>query len=173
MLNNIKLRLPLKHISVTQPWGVNFVNFYQKMKMKGHNGIDFKAWEGCNVYSANDGVVIIANTDDTGGKEIRIWNKEGKYSSLYYHLSEMHVEVGDKIVAGQKIGLSGNTGKYTTGAHLHFSIKQTDNKGNTINLDNGYKGCVDCSSFFCYNKDGVEFNPKDLDESTSYHRYWR
>lgn len=53
----IKLRLPIEQVKVNQPFGVNFVNFYQKLGMKGHNGIDFSAKDETPVYASHDGVI--------------------------------------------------------------------------------------------------------------------
>lgn len=36
-MENIKLRIPVEQVKVNQPWGMNYVDFYQKLSMKGHN----------------------------------------------------------------------------------------------------------------------------------------
>ena len=60
------------------------------------------------------------------------FNKEAKSYYLFYaHLSKVHVKKGDKVVAGQILGLSGTSGnaKGTKAPHLHFEIRDTDNVG--------------------------------------------
>ena len=44
----------------------------------------------------------------------------------FLHLSRIDVQKGQKVLAGQKIAVSGNTGKHTTGPHLHLSCKWND-----------------------------------------------
>lgn len=99
-----------------------------------HLGIDF-SWGGCEntpVSAIATGVVQTAVSDISGnptagyGKHVVIAhdiNEDGKfeYYSLYGHLNRVDVEVGDKVSAGEQIGLLGSTGN-STGAHLHFEI---------------------------------------------------
>jgi murein DD-endopeptidase MepM/ murein hydrolase activator NlpD len=61
--------------------------------------------------------------------------------SLYAHLSEVKVSVGQKIRSGQKIALSGQSG-LVTGPHLHLGIRL-----NQTSLDNGYLGYSDPMEF--------------------------
>lgn len=69
------------------------------------------------------------------------YNREdgSKVQTTYMHLSEVNVKVGDAVSAGQKIGVTGNTGTRTTGEHLHFGVK-------TIAADGTSRG-VDPSSY--------------------------
>jgi len=90
----------------------------------GHNGIDFEAPTGTRLYAPHDGKITeILNKD---GKGIRLKGKE--YTSLFYHLSEWVCELGQKVKAGDLIGLTGNTGRYTTAPHLHWGVKGLDKK---------------------------------------------
>jgi len=160
----IELSLPLRDIYVTQPFGVNYVGFYKKLGLLAHNGIDFKARIGARLLAAHDGIVTYANTDSGGGKCVIISSTvEGAgYKTIYYHLSEIKVKNGDIVEAGKVIGKTGNTGKYTTGPHLHFGLKKIFD-GATINTKNGYKGAIDPSLYF----------KKNWDKSNAYHRYGR
>jgi len=104
--------------------------------------------------------------DEGGGISIELLsNEKGEgFKTIYYHLKEAKVFKGDKIKEGQVIGLADNTGKYTTGDHLHFALKITNN-GQTVNSNNGYLGAIDPAPYF---KIG-----KNWDKSSAYHRYGR
>ncbi len=162
-MSKIKLKLPIKDIYITQPFGVNYLNFYQKLGMRGHNGIDFRARRGCPILASHDGKVIYSARDGGGGISVVLWNKEKRYKTIYYHNLKNKVRVGQKIKAGKIIALADNTGKYTTGNHLHMGFKFTDENGATINKKNGYNGAVDHACYF----------KRNWNKSNAYHRYGR
>lgn len=157
----MKLLLPIKDISVTQPFGVNYLDFYKKMGMKGHNGIDFKTKRGCIINAAHSGTVSWAGEDSGGGISVILNTKN--FKTIYYHLLKIKVRQGNIVKQGQIIGLADNTGKYTTGDHLHFGLKLIDKNGITINKDNGYKGAINPAPYF----------KKNWNKSNAYHRYGR
>lgn len=140
---SIILREPLKDIYITQPFGVNYADFYAKLGLKGHNGIDYRANSGTELYACHDGIIRYCGTDSGGGVEIDIWNKEGQYKTIYYHLRNYIVKQDQLVKAGDLIGYADNTGLMTTGNHLHLGFKLTDKNGNTIDLNNGYNGATD------------------------------
>ena len=168
-----QLRLPLSQIQVNQPFGANYLNFYQQWGMKGHNGIDFRAMDGFNCYAATSGTVTVAGTQSDGGIEIEIWDKVQWIKTIYYHLKDVCVKVGDNVQAGQLIAHCDNTGKYTTGNHLHFGLKFVNFDGNTLNKENGYAGAVDPTPYFTMAFDGTPIKNSDCYKSNSYHRYFR
>jgi len=173
-MGNIKLYLPLKQVIVTQPFGVNFVDFYTKMGMKGHNGVDFCASTGTECFAAHYGVVTFAGTNGDGGISVTLTDKVNHYKTIYYHLKSVECKEGDKIQAGQLIGYCDNTGKYTTGSHLHFGLKFLDDSNfNTLDYNNGFNGAVNPAPYFSYTYSGQEISPKDWDKSRCYHRYYR
>ena len=172
-MTEIKLRLPLRDIKVNQPFGVNYVDFYTNLGLKGHNGIDFAAKHGCPVYASHDGEIQYCGEDNQGGRQVTIWNKQGQYKTIYYHLLDWTVKQGQQVKAGDLIAHADNTGIYTTGDHLHFGFKFTDVYGSSINMDNGYNGATDPSPYFCFTYNGIEINNKDWDKSRCYHRYYR
>jgi murein DD-endopeptidase MepM/ murein hydrolase activator NlpD len=86
-----------------------------------HLGVDLDAPVGTLIYAINDVIVKFTKNLITYGKTIIIDHGFGIYS-LYLHLSEFKVVVGDKVSRGEVIGLTGNTG-YSLGPHLHLSIK--------------------------------------------------
>lgn len=170
----IKLRLPVKYVSVNQPFGANFVDFYQKLGMLGHNGIDFKTKRGCLIHATHNGKVTFAWTDGDGGVAVYLLDEDKHYQTVYYHLDEVLCQTGDIVLAGDIIGKADNTGKMTTGDHLHFWLKFLDDSNfNSLNYNNGYKGSVNPADYFAYNYLGETINPKDYDKSRCYHRYYR
>ncbi len=87
------------------------------------NAVDFGAKIGTTVYAAAAGNVIIAKSSGYNGgygQYIVITHPAGS-QTLYGHLSDINVSVGDTVTQGQVIGLSGNSG-LSTGPHLHFKI---------------------------------------------------
>lgn len=98
-------------------------SFGQK-KDRFHEGVDLAIGKGATVVAAGDGQVIVS-TDVLGNKvnygKIIIIEHANGLLSLYSHLDARSVEKGDKVVAGEKIGEVGETGK-ATGPHLHFEI---------------------------------------------------
>lgn len=106
-----------------------------------HTGIDIPGDIGTPIMAAGDGIVIYAGQgvyrggqdvfDDPYGKAI-VLEHSFKYQgetlfTLYAHLDEILVTVGESVQSGQKIGLMGNTGN-TTGPHLHFEVRVGKNE---------------------------------------------
>lgn len=165
----INLQLPVKDVYITQPFGLNYLDFYTNLGMKGHNGIDFRARRGCEIYAAHDGIVQFAGSDGDGGVQVIIWDDKKQFKTIYYHLLDFSAKLhrGIKVVAGEMIGTADNTGKYTTGDHLHFGMKFTTIHGNTLDSNNGYYGAVDPAPYFI-NRYG-----ENWDKPAAYHRYGR
>lgn len=89
---------------------------------KLHSAIDISANEGTKVSAAWDGIVTKSGYDVDAGYYVWMVHKNG-CETLYCHLSEILVDTGNVIRAGEILALSGNTG-YSTGPHLHFGIKK-------------------------------------------------
>ncbi len=85
-----------------------------------HKGLDIGNNYGVPINAAASGVVIYADWHGSYGRKIIIFHGFG-FSTLYAHLSKMHVSVGDEVVKGQVIGTIGSTGR-STGPHLHYEI---------------------------------------------------
>ncbi|MCG8550424.1 MAG: M23 family metallopeptidase [Desulfobacterales bacterium] len=85
-----------------------------------HRGVDFRAPLGAPVEAVADGRVILAESHYYAGNSIYIDHGNGVIS-LYFHLSDFDVSLGDRVKRGQTIGRSGCTGR-ATGPHLHLSI---------------------------------------------------
>ena len=87
---------------------------------KFHEGMDFTAPAGTDVYATGAGVVAQAGWRQGFGNCIEI-NHGYNYRTVYGHLSAIKVKVGQKVNRGDIIGLVGNTG-LSRGAHLHYEV---------------------------------------------------
>ena len=97
-------------------------------RISPHKGVDFGMPVGTPVYSTGDGVVTRVKNHPYAGKYIEI-RHEGRYLTRYMHLSRITVKRGEKVKRGERIALSGNTGR-STGPHLHYEIHI---KGRAVN----------------------------------------
>ncbi|MDQ3190683.1 MAG: M23 family metallopeptidase [Bacteroidota bacterium] len=93
-----------------------------------HYGIDIKLQTGDSVYNAFDGTVRIAKRSASYGNVVVVRHHNG-LETLYAHLDQIKVELGDHIGSGDLIGFGGNTGR-SSGSHLHFEVRF---KGEAIN----------------------------------------
>ncbi len=95
----------------------------------GHYGVDIVAKLNSKVSSALDGTVIFSEWTMETGYVIMIQH-DLNIITCYKHNAELLKRQGDKVKAGEVIALMGNTGKVTTGPHLHFELWVN---GNPIN----------------------------------------
>lgn len=86
-----------------------------------HYGVDIAADPKESVLATLDGTVVFAGFDPNQGNVIQLQHKNG-FVSIYKHNELLLKEVGDRVVAGEAIALVGNTGKLSTGPHLHFEL---------------------------------------------------
>ncbi|MDA0153455.1 peptidoglycan DD-metalloendopeptidase family protein [Vibrio sp. Makdt] len=89
-------------------------------RISPHNGTDFATPVGAPVYSTGDGRVVALRDHPYAGKYLVI-EHNSVYTTRYLHLSRFLVKKGQQIKRGQKIALSGATGRIT-GPHLHFEV---------------------------------------------------
>ncbi len=87
----------------------------------GHMGVDFVVKEGTPVYAASGGYIVFSDYTIDNGYMIIIIHRDG-YISIYKHCSSLIKGVRDNVEQGELIALSGNSGKHTTGPHLHLEI---------------------------------------------------
>lgn len=86
-----------------------------------HRGVDFAVPSGTLIVAPADGVVEhIAYQAGGAGRYVKL-RHGGQYTTVYMHLSKALVRVGQAVKKGDKIALSGNTGR-STGAHLHYEF---------------------------------------------------
>ncbi|MCW2500895.1 MAG: putative M23-family secreted peptidase [Frankiales bacterium] len=98
-----------------------------------HKGIDFGDGHGAPIRAIGSGVVVGAGylNGESGYGQITLIRHAGGIVSAYAHQSRMYVQTGDRVQAGEVIGLVGSTGQ-STGAHLHFEIR-TSTHGGQVN----------------------------------------
>lgn len=106
-----------------------------------HRGLDLPAIEGTPVLASGDGEVVFSGwgilyglgaKNDPYGITVKVRHTlkhEGKtIYTVYSHLEQALVKVGDRVQTGQKIGTVGMTGK-TSGPHLHYEVRILDKDG--------------------------------------------
>lgn len=93
-----------------------------------HSGVDLGASQGTPIYAIAAGTVTTATYGDANGYYVSISHGNG-YGSVYCHMTNYIVSVGDSVSQGQVIGYVGSTG-WSTGPHLHFEIHVN---GSTVN----------------------------------------
>lgn len=124
-------RKPLVKGTITSYYGYR-INPLTGKGTKFHSGTDIGGnKEGTNVYATANGTVgKIIRKASCGGNQVYVWHTIGgkKYTSLYMHLLNINVSIGDKVDSNTVVGTVGG-GKGTwawetcsTGAHLHFSV---------------------------------------------------
>ncbi|WP_426346037.1 murein DD-endopeptidase MepM [Cronobacter universalis] len=85
-----------------------------------HKGVDFAMPQGTPVLAVGDGEVVMAKRSGAAGYYVAI--RHGRtYTTRYMHLKKLLVKPGQKVKRGDRIALSGNTGR-STGPHLHYEI---------------------------------------------------
>jgi murein DD-endopeptidase MepM/ murein hydrolase activator NlpD len=116
--DKLKLSLPLREFKINSGFGNRTHPVTRRMNVF-HTGIDLYA-RSDTVFAILPGKVIKVSSDLVTGNYIII--AHGAYSSVYGHLSNSFVRVGDLVASGTSIAISGHTGR-VTGEHLHFGIK--------------------------------------------------
>ncbi len=105
--------------------------FYKVTKF--HEGIDFTASVGNDIYSTGDGVVTKVERSRGGYGNCIVINHGFGYETVYAHMSKMDVRRGEKVKRGQVIGHVGNTGK-STSPHLHYEVRKGGKAIDPINF---------------------------------------
>lgn len=96
--------------------------------IEGHPGIDFAGRIGDPISVTANGVVVFAGPRGGYGNCV-IVQHSNHLKTLYGHMSRVEVRPGQKITAGQTVGLLGSTGR-STGPHVHYEIMKNDIKVN-------------------------------------------
>lgn len=124
---------------ITSPFGMR-QDPMDKSKQQMHKGIDIRARKDDVLATESGGKVVAVNqnTNTGGGKSVTVEYARtdgSKVQTTYMHLSSIAVKAGDEVKAGQKLGVSGNTGTRTTGEHLHFGVKNISADGKVRDVD--------------------------------------
>jgi murein DD-endopeptidase MepM/ murein hydrolase activator NlpD len=127
-----KFRVPLDGVTTGS-------NFGRRRVLNGearspHAGVDLPATTGTPVYAAQAGRVVLAEPLFVAGNTVVIDHGLGIYT-LYCHLSEIGVHVGDSLKFGQILGKVGATGR-VTGPHLHWGLSIYRARVNALQIVN-------------------------------------
>ncbi len=116
--DGMPLGYPVSEKRISAAFGIRKDPFTGKRAR--HEGIDIAASLKTPIYVTAPGIVKRAFVNGAYGKFIEVEHELG-FITRYAHLSEILVKKGDVVQAGDKIGLTGNTGR-STGPHLHYEI---------------------------------------------------
>lgn len=113
-------RMPVTNFSVSSDFGIRKHPLTGKSHF--HTGLDLMSETGDDkVFAVKPGVVVMAEFHPQYGNTVVIRHLNG-VESLYAHLAQLSVKVGDKVTTESLLGYIGNTGTSSTGKHLHLEI---------------------------------------------------
>ncbi|WP_426330075.1 M23 family metallopeptidase [Pedobacter sp. R-06] len=117
-IDGLSLSLPLHRFKITSGFGYR-MHPVTGVKNSFHSGIDLRA-KSDTVFSILQGRVVKISSDPVIGGYIVV--SHGEFTSIYGHLSKSMVSVGEIVISGTSLGISGSSGR-VTGEHLHFGLK--------------------------------------------------
>jgi murein DD-endopeptidase MepM/ murein hydrolase activator NlpD len=97
-----------------------------------HEGIDFAAPTGTEIYATADGRVKVLDRTRRGKGHTLIIDHENGYETIYSHLDDFKVRRGQNVSRGDLIGTVGNTG-LSTAPHLHYEVRLNGEAVNPVN----------------------------------------
>jgi murein DD-endopeptidase MepM/ murein hydrolase activator NlpD len=123
------------HLIAAPQWSDNFVTpvkakptdsfgmtrVFNEELTSTHRGTDFPINEGAPVVVSNSGTVVLAKELFYEGNCVIVDHGQ-RFFTIYMHLSKIEVEAGSKLEKGERLGLSGQTGR-VTGPHLHMGVR--------------------------------------------------
>lgn len=122
-VGQLSMRFPVTPVEITDTYGMRWHPILGDRRM--HNGTDFAANMGQNVYAAEDGVVLVAGWQGAYGNAVIISHgtlNGQTVSTLYAHNSELLAWAGKQVKRGDVIARAGSTG-WSTGPHVHFEVR--------------------------------------------------
>ena len=111
------LNKDLKRMASGYGWRVDPVYHVRRF----HEGMDFTAPVGTDIFATGNGVVVYSGWRQGYGETVEI-DHGFNYMTRYAHCSKRLATVGQKVKRGEVIALVGNTGK-STGSHLHYEVR--------------------------------------------------
>jgi murein DD-endopeptidase MepM/ murein hydrolase activator NlpD len=112
-------RMPVSSFSLSSDFGVRKHPLTGKSHF--HTGVDLMSESGDDkVFAVKPGVVVMSEFHGQYGNTVVVRHSNG-VESLYAHMAQLLVKVGDKVTTDNVLGYIGNTG-FSTGKHLHFEI---------------------------------------------------
>ncbi len=139
--------MPLKDHHVTSAFG--------QRRYRWHYGTDLRVSIGDTIASVFDGIVRISKYNPGGYGHYVVVRHDNGLETLYGHMSKRSVKVGQRVKAGELLGLAGNTGR-SSGPHLHFEVRY---QGNAINPE------------VLFNFSGDTLNMANLEINPSHYKY--
>ncbi|MCI8526365.1 MAG: peptidoglycan DD-metalloendopeptidase family protein [Oscillospiraceae bacterium] len=112
--------------TITDPYGYRYHPIYGYYRM--HTGVDLACGRGTPIYATKSGTVTSASYSEANGYNVSINHNDG-FASMYAHMTNYIVSVGQTVSQGEVIGYVGDTG-WATGPHLHFELYYG---GSTVN----------------------------------------
>jgi murein DD-endopeptidase MepM/ murein hydrolase activator NlpD len=120
------MRFPFEPKFITGRFGT-LSEFRRKNGMQPHSGVDWARPEGTPIPSLANGTIVLQQWSDVLGN-VSVLRVMGKDKALYYvgfcHLKAEGLKVGTKVKEGDVVGLVGNTGSASSGAHLHLTVSK-------------------------------------------------
>ena len=144
------------NFAVSQVFGARPEVYGPRYGLKGHNGVDFACPTMTPVLAAAGGWVSESGFD-TGGYGNYIKVVHDGYFTIYAHLNDRLVNFKDKVVVGQILGHSNNSG-FSDAPHLHFGVAPCDINGIKTEVGNGFSGYINPMGDRC------QWNIKNLTE---------
>lgn len=111
-------------------FGYRIDPFYKVRKF--HEGVDFSAPTGTDIYATGNGVVVECGRSKGGYGNVVILDHGFGYKTMYAHLQGFKVRKGERVTRGQVIATVGNTGK-STSPHLHYEVWKNSKPVDPIN----------------------------------------
>ncbi len=105
---------------IADDFGIRFHPILKIMRM--HNGVDIVTDTGTKVFAPGAGTVAFIGYRGGYGLTLEIEHGFG-YRTIYAHLESIKVKEGQHLQRGDLIALSGNSGKLSTGPHLHYEVR--------------------------------------------------
>ncbi|MBI4123996.1 MAG: M23 family metallopeptidase [Betaproteobacteria bacterium] len=124
------LRSPLEFSRVSSGFGRRLHPLFRTWR--AHEGIDYAAPTGTRVRAVGDAVVEFAGLKGGYGKVV-ILRHQGRYTTVYAHLSRIAVQRGARVAQNDTIGFVGQSG-WATGPHLHYEFRIAGQARNPFSL---------------------------------------